>query len=215
MLFRQIADPGLAQYTYLVACQRTGEALLIDPERDIDCYDRIAADEGLRIAVVTETHIHADFLSGVREYAERPDVRIVLSRAGTPDWQYGWVGASTAPCTLVGDGDRFSVGLIEIEVRHTPGHTPEHIVFVVTDRGGGADTPIGVASGDFLFVGDVDARICWSRPPGSWARCGRLRSNCGPRLPRCRPGRSSCRSGRVTERAAEGPRGRAILDRRL
>jgi len=155
VLFRQIADPGLAQYTYLVACQRTGEALLIDPERDIDRYDRIAADEGLRIAVVTETHIHADFLSGVREYAERPDVRIVLSGAGTPDWQYGWVGASRAPCTLVGDGDRFSVGLIEIEVRHTPGHTPEHIVFVVTDRGGGADTPIGVASGDFLFVGDV------------------------------------------------------------
>jgi hydroxyacylglutathione hydrolase len=155
VLFRQIADPGLAQYTYLVACQRTGEAVLIDPERDIDRYDRIAADEGLRIAVVTETHIHADFLSGVREYAERPDVRIVLSKAGTPDWQYGWVGASTAPVTLVGDGDRFSVGLVDIEVRHTPGHTPEHIVFVVTDRGGGADTPIGVASGDFLFVGDV------------------------------------------------------------
>ena len=97
MLFRQIADPGLAQYTYLVACQRTGEAMVIDPERDIDRYDRIAADEGLRIAAVAETHIHADFLSGVREYAERPDVRIVLSKAGTPDWQYGWLGASAAP----------------------------------------------------------------------------------------------------------------------
>lgn len=155
MLFRQISDPGLSQYTYLVGCESTGEALLIDPERDIDRYDRIAAEEGLRIAVVAETHIHADFLSGVREYAERPDVRIVLSKAGPPDWQYAWVGAGRAEYALVGDGDRFKVGSIEVEVRHTPGHTPEHVVFVVTDRGSGADIPIGVASGDFLFVGDV------------------------------------------------------------
>jgi hydroxyacylglutathione hydrolase len=155
VLFRQIADPGLAQYTYLLGCQRTGEALLIDPERDIDRYEALAAEEGLRIAVVTETHIHADFLSGVREYAARPDVRIVLSGAGTPEWQYGWTAESKAPVTIVRDGDRFTVGFIEIEVRHTPGHTPEHIVFVVVDRGGGADLPIGVATGDFLFVGDV------------------------------------------------------------
>jgi len=155
VLFRQITDAGLSQYAYLVGCQRTGDALLIDPQRDIDRYDAIAAAEGLRIAVVTETHIHADFLSGVREYAERPDVRIVLSKAGTPDWQYRWLEQSRAPVTLVGDGDRFMVGHIEIEARHTPGHTPEHLVFVVIDRGSGADTPIGVATGDFLFVGDV------------------------------------------------------------
>ena len=155
MLFRQISDPGLSQYTYLIGCESTGEALLIDPERDIDRYDRIAAEEGLRIAVVAETHIHADFLSGVREYAERPDVRVVLSKAGPPDWQYAWIGAGQASYTLVGDGDHFTVGSIDVEVRHTPGHTPEHIVFVVTDRGSGADIPLGVASGDFLFVGDV------------------------------------------------------------
>ncbi len=155
MLFRQITDPALSQYTYLVGCQRTGEALLIDPERDIDRYDRVAAEEGMRIAVVAETHIHADFLSGAREYAERGDVRLVLSRAGSPDWQYRWLDESRAPVTLVADGDRFMVGRIEIEVRHTPGHTPEHVVFVVTNRGGGADAPMGVASGDFLFVGDV------------------------------------------------------------
>ena len=91
----------------------------------------------------------------MREYAERPDVRVVLSKAGPPDWQYAWVGAGNAAYTLVGDGDHFSVGSIDVEVRHTPGHTPEHIVFVVTDRGSGADIPMGVASGDFLFVGDV------------------------------------------------------------
>jgi hydroxyacylglutathione hydrolase len=155
VLFRQITDAGLSQYTYLIGCQRTGEALLIDPERDIDRYDRIAAEEGLRITVVAETHIHADFLSGAREYAERPGMRVVLSKAGTPEWQYQWVGAGKADYTLVTGGDRFSVGNIDVEVRHTPGHTPEHIVFVVTDRGGGADAPIGVATGDFLFVGDV------------------------------------------------------------
>jgi len=155
VLFRQIADPDLSQYTYLVGCQQTGEALLIDPERDIDRYDRIAADEGLRITAVAETHIHADFLSGAREYAERPDVRIILSKAGPPEWQYAWAGDGRASYTLVADGDRFSIGHIDIDVRHTPGHTPEHVVFVVTDRGGGANTPIGVATGDFLFVGDV------------------------------------------------------------
>jgi hydroxyacylglutathione hydrolase len=155
LLFRQITDAGLSQYSYLVGCQHTGEALLIDPERDIDRYDRIADEEGVRIAVVAETHIHADFLSGAREYAERPGVRLVLSKAGPPDWQYAWVGAGRATYMLVGHGARFSVGNVDVEVRHTPGHTPEHIVFVVTDRGGGADAPIGVATGDFLFVGDV------------------------------------------------------------
>ncbi|BCS31309.2 MBL fold metallo-hydrolase [Luteitalea sp. TBR-22] len=155
MLFRQIADPELSQYAYLVGCQRTGEALLIDPERDIDRYDRLAADEGFRITTVAETHIHADYVSGLREFAERPGVRVVLSKAGPPEWQYAWVGQGRAEYLLVGDGDRFSIGHIDIEVRHTPGHTPEHVVFVVTDRGSGADRPIGVATGDFLFVGDV------------------------------------------------------------
>ena len=155
MFFRQVVDPGLSQYAYLIGCQRTGDALLVDPERDIDRYDRLARDEGFRITTVAETHIHADFLSGAREYAERDDVRIVLSKAGPPEWQYGWTGTGRAAYLLVGGGDRFRVGGIEIEVRHAPGHTPEHIVFVVIDRGSGADDPIGVATGDFLFVGDV------------------------------------------------------------
>ena len=99
MLLRQIVDPGLSQYAYLIGCQRTGEALLIDPQRDIDRYDAIAAEEGLRITVVAETHIHADFLSGVRQFAERPDVRLVLSAAGPPEWQYTWLDTSKAPDT--------------------------------------------------------------------------------------------------------------------
>src|SRR5690606_9128618 len=79
MLFRQIADPKLAQYAYLIGCQKTGEALLIDPQRDIDRYVEAAEGEGLRITAVAETHIHADFLSGAREFAERYDTKLFLS----------------------------------------------------------------------------------------------------------------------------------------
>lgn len=154
MLLRQIFDPYLAQYAYLIGCQRTGEALLIDPERDIDQYRRLAAENGLRITAVAETHIHADFVSGGREFAADPEVHLYLSGEGGADWSYRWPGER--PNThIVRDGDRFTVGKIEIEVVHTPGHTPEHISFLITDRGGGADEPMALATGDFLFVGDV------------------------------------------------------------
>ena len=154
MLFRQIADPHLAQYAYLIGCQRTKEALLIDPERDIDRYLAIAEDEGLRITHVTETHIHADFLSGSRAFAER-GVKVFLSAEGGDDWQYGWTDAGDYDITLLRDGDTFQVGNIEIEAVWTPGHTPEHLSFLVTDHGGGASEPMGIASGDFVFVGDL------------------------------------------------------------
>jgi hydroxyacylglutathione hydrolase len=90
MLFRQIFDPGLAQYTYLVGCQETGEALLIDPERDVDRYLHIARAERMQLTAVAETHIHADFLSGAREIAERDGVRVFLSGEGGQDWASPW-----------------------------------------------------------------------------------------------------------------------------
>ena len=91
MFLRQIFDPKLAQYAYLIGCQRTGEAVIIDPERDVERYVAIAAAEGLRITAATETHIHADFLSGTRELAARHGVRLFLSNEGDADWKYGWV----------------------------------------------------------------------------------------------------------------------------
>ena len=154
MLFRQIVDERLAQYTYLVGCQRTGEALLIDPERDVDRYLALAEEEGLTITAATETHIHADFLSGARELARR-GVKVYLSGQGGRDWSYRWPELDDVPVTLLRDGDVFAVGNIEIRAVHTPGHTPEHISFLVTDRGGGADEPMGIVSGDFVFVGDT------------------------------------------------------------
>lgn len=154
MLLRQLFDPYLAQYAYLIGCQRTGEALIIDPERDIARYRQEATAHGLRITTVAETHIHADYVSGAAEFAADPDVQLYLPGQGGPDWSYAWPG--NRPKThLLQHGDVFRVGNIRIEALHTPGHTPEHVSFLVTDEGGGANEPMGLATGDFLFVGDV------------------------------------------------------------
>ncbi len=154
MLLRQIFDPRLAQYTYLIGCQATGEALVIDPERDIDRYIDAAEAEGLTLTAVAETHIHADFLSGARELAERLGVHVYVSAEGGPDWQVEW--ANTYPrTTRLRHGDSFHVGNIEVRALHTPGHTPEHLSYVVVDRGSGASEPVGIVTGDFVFVGDL------------------------------------------------------------
>jgi hydroxyacylglutathione hydrolase len=155
MLFRRLEDPLLAQYAYLVGCQKTGEALVIDPERDADRYVEVARKEGLRIAAVTETHIHADFVSGTRELAHRCGATAYLSAEGGADWQYGWAGDPGLTVRLLRDGDAFRVGNVVVRAVHTPGHTPEHLAFLITDEGGGADAPLGLVSGDFVFVGDV------------------------------------------------------------
>jgi hydroxyacylglutathione hydrolase len=159
MFMRMIYDEKLAQAAYLIGCQRTGEAIVIDPERDIDRYINLARAEGLSITAVAETHIHADFLSGARELAERIGARLYLSDEGDADWKYQWLdqksGGGTYDHRLLKDGDTFAVGNIQFSVVHTPGHTPEHISFLVTDRGGGADEPMAIATGDFVFVGDL------------------------------------------------------------
>ncbi|MFA9480260.1 rhodanese-like domain-containing protein [Phycisphaerales bacterium AB-hyl4] len=155
MLFRQFFDPKLAQYAYLVGCQRTGEALIIDPERDIDQYIVAAEAEGLHITAVAETHIHADFLSGTRELAERLGVRVYLSDEGGEAWASDWARNGSYDARFLKDGDTFEVGGIEVRAIHTPGHTPEHLSYAITDRGSGASSPMGVATGDFVFVGDV------------------------------------------------------------
>ena len=154
MFFRQIVDEKLAQHAYLVGCQRTRQALIIDPERDVDRYIAIARREGLRVTATAETHIHADFLSGCRELVERYGCRAFLSAEGGPGWQYEWAAGHDS-VTLLRERDRFAVGGIGFQVLHTPGHTPEHISFLITDRGSGADGPMGMVSGDFVFVGDL------------------------------------------------------------
>jgi hydroxyacylglutathione hydrolase len=152
MLLKRFYDEKLAQASYLVGCAATGEALVIDPHREVECYVRAAEQEGLRITHVTETHIHADFVSGSRELARRTGATLLLSDEGDADWRYEFAAADRA--TLLKDGDTFKVGNLRIEALHTPGHTPEHLSFVLTDTAA-ADRPMGVFTGDFVFVGDV------------------------------------------------------------
>ncbi len=152
MIFRYFYDDTLAQASYLVGCAATGEALIVDPMRDIQPYLAVATKEGLQITHVTETHIHADFVSGIRELAAATGATMYLSDMGDADWKYGF--ANDPRVVLVRDGDSFMVGKVRIEVLATPGHTPEHVAFLLTDTAA-ADKPMGVFTGDFLFVGDV------------------------------------------------------------
>lgn len=152
MIFKRFYDETLAQASYLIGCAATGEAIVVDPNRLVDAYMAAAEFEGLRITGVTETHIHADYLSGTRELATRTGARMYLSSCGTPDWQYAF-GADPA-VTLLADGDEIRVGNIVLRAVHTPGHTPEHLIFLVTD-GAVASEPMGACTGDFVFVGDV------------------------------------------------------------
>lgn len=152
MILKRFYDEKLAQASYLVGCAATGEALVIDPLRDVEGYIRTAEEEELRITHVTETHIHADFVSGVRELANRTGATLYLSNEGGADWKYQFPSADGT--VLLKDGDTFSVGNVKVEALHTPGHTPEHLAFRVTDSAG-ASQPMGIFTGDFIFVGDV------------------------------------------------------------
>lgn len=152
MFLRLLYDEKLAQASYLIGSEATGDAVVVDPNRAVDRYLDMARREGLRVTHVTETHIHADFVSGSRELAQRAGARLYLSGAGGSNWQYRFAGEAGA--IILEDGSRFRVGGIELSVLHTPGHTPEHLTFLVTDTKAGA-TPMGALTGDFVFVGDV------------------------------------------------------------
>lgn len=151
MLLERIYDHDLAQASYLIGCQATGEAIVVDPRRDIQVYLDLAAKNGMTITSVTETHIHADYLSGTRELAARTGATMFVSDEGGPDWTYGDGFADAVRMT---HGHRLSIGNIVIEAVHTPGHTPEHLSFLVTD-GAQATEPGFLLSGDFVFVGDL------------------------------------------------------------
>ncbi|MEK4023319.1 MULTISPECIES: MBL fold metallo-hydrolase [Sporosarcina] len=153
MFFRSFFDESLAQMSYLVGCQQTGEAIVIDPARSIEPYLGMARKKGLKIIAAAETHIHADFVSGSREIAQHCDATLYVSDEGDEQWKYNQL--EDIDYVLLKDGSTFMIGQIEFTVMHTAGHTPESISFVLTDKGGGSSQPMGIFTGDFVFVGDI------------------------------------------------------------
>ena len=130
MFFRQIFEEGLAQGSYIVGDSESGVALVVDPRRDIDVYLRVAEDNELKIVAVTETHIHADYLSGSHELAQATGATLCLSGCGEGEWAYK--APNSGAFRFVRDGDVIEVGEVLVTVRHTPGHTPEHLTFIVS-----------------------------------------------------------------------------------
>ena len=153
MLLKYFYDQALAHASYMVGCQQAKAAIVVDPGRDVDQYIEMAKREGLDLVAVAETHIHADYVSGARELADRVGAKLYVSDEGPAEWKYLYL--EDYKHELLTDGDRFQIGKIQFEVLHTPGHTPESISFLLTDQGGGADKPMGIFTGDFVFVGSI------------------------------------------------------------
>jgi hydroxyacylglutathione hydrolase len=148
MFFQHVYDKSLAQASYFIGCQKAGVAIVIDAKRDIDTYLEIAKANNMKITHVTETHIHADFLSGTRELAAVTGAEIFLSDEGGEGWQYEFQHIGLK------DGSVITVGNLTLEVLHTPGHTPESISFLLTDKPASME-PVMLFTGDFVFVGDI------------------------------------------------------------
>ena len=153
MLLKYFYDEKLAHASYMVGCQRAKEAVIVDPGRDIEQYIEMAEKEDVNIVAVAETHIHADYVSGARELADRVNAKLYVSDEGPTEWKYLYLDGYDS--MLVRDGDHFMIGKIRFDVLHTPGHTPESISFMLTDQGGGANKPMGIFTGDFVFVGSI------------------------------------------------------------
>ena len=146
MLLERFEERGLSHYSYAVGCSEKGQIAIIDPRFDVEVYLEYAEQNGLVISHVFETHIHADYASGARYLAARARATLVLS-AYDKEEKY----EVEFPHKETSEGDRFKIGFITLEVIHTPGHTPEHLSFLVYEK----SLPKALFSGDFLFVGSV------------------------------------------------------------
>jgi len=148
LLLERIEDDGLAQYSYIVGSRDAAEVAVVDPRRDIDVYLDWSREHGARIAVVLETHVHADFASGARALAARTGATLLESAHDR-----GETFEVTHTHRDIAHGERVAVGDVELEAVHTPGHTPEHLSFLIFERD--SPEPAAMLSGDFLFVNSV------------------------------------------------------------
>jgi len=144
MKFNQYYLDCLSHASYLIGDETTGRAVVVDPQRDVSEYIADAKELGMRIELVIETHFHADFLSGHLELAKATGAKIVYSSVAKPEFDF----------MAVEDGERYSLGEVQLEFRHTPGHTPESLSIVIYEHADDTE-PYGVMTGDTLFIGDV------------------------------------------------------------
>jgi len=145
MFLDRFHEEKLGHASYLVGSDDAGEALLVDPRRDVDPYLEAAARRGVRIALALDTHGHNDYLSGLAEVAARTDAEILASAHGEARY----------PHRPVKDGETIELGDAVVEVMHTPGHTPEHVALLVRDASVDETEPLMLLSGGSLLVGDV------------------------------------------------------------
>ena len=144
LVFKTIQTEGIAELSYLLGDDAEGVGAIFDPRPDVEVYIDMAREAGLAITHIFETHIHADLVSGSRELCARLEsAKIFVSHEGGAE--YGFEHEK------VKDGDRFTFGETLVTARHTPGHTPEHLSYVLAESDH-PDTPWGVLTGDSLFV---------------------------------------------------------------
>ncbi len=144
IIFEQINSEGLAQLSYIVGDDKAGVAAVVDPRRDVEIYVERARSLGVQITHAIETHIHADFVSGTREIAERTGAKVVGGKSADYEFEL----------EQLKEGDRTELGNVTLRALHTPGHTPEHISLLVLDKKQG-DEPFAILTGDTLFNLDV------------------------------------------------------------
>ncbi len=145
MFVKQYYLPCLAHASYLIGDERSGVAVVIDPQRDIERYLADAQKLGLRIAHVLLTHFHADFASGHLELAERCGATIHVGAAGRTEY----------PSHALADGDVLEFGDVRIRALATPGHTPESTTYALFELSKSATEPHAIFTGDTLFIGDI------------------------------------------------------------
>lgn len=144
LVFERIQTEGIAELSYLIGDDSAGVAAVVDPTPDVEKYVKLAREKAVSITHIFETHIHADFVSGARElWARVGSAKIFVSHEGGA--RYGFTNEA------LHDGDRFEFGELVVTVKHTPGHTPEHVSYLLAEKEH-AETPWGVLTGDSLFV---------------------------------------------------------------
>jgi len=144
MFFEQISTPGLGCYSYAIGCPSGGVMVVVDPRRDIDVYLRIAAENGMRITHIFDTHVHADHISGAQDLRASTHADIYIHESAPVKYE----------AKKLKNGDEFEFGYVTVNTLHTPGHTPNSVSLLITDTTRSPE-PEMILTGDLLFVGDI------------------------------------------------------------